>query len=130
VQKKKRRPKALHTGKVAYPEQRAVGNLLRDISVISYRLPHLIDKVDFIKQLQKLPQYKHLTPDMLRRDVDTAFKRAIRIYQLEATIGRGEWGDVLHLTMLQRKRALIAAALKSLRTYLEEEHPELLPEHR
>jgi hypothetical protein len=124
------RRKALHTGKVAYPEQRARGNLLRDIAVISYRLPHLMDKVDFIKQLQKLPQYKHLTDHMLRRDVDWAFQYAIRMYQHEATILRGEWGEVLHLTMLQRKRALIAAVLKDLRTYLKEEHPELLPEHR
>ena len=124
------RPKALRRGPVVDLDHRALGNLLRDIAVISYRLPHLIDKVDFIKQLQKLPQYKHLTRDMLRRDVDTAFKHAIRTYQLEATILRGEWGGVLHLTMLQRKRALIAAALKGLRTYLEEEHPELLPEHR
>jgi len=111
------------------PDQRALGNLLRDIAVISYRLPHLVDKVDFIKQLQKLPQYKHSTQHMLRRDVDAAFERAIRMYQLEATMLRGEWGGVLHLTMLQRKRALIAM-LKNLRTYLEEEHPELLPEHR
>jgi hypothetical protein len=115
---------------VAYPTQRARGNLLRDIAVISYRLPHLVDKIDFIKQLQKLPQYKHLTHDMLRRDVDAAFKYAIRMYQLEATRLRGEWGGVLHLTLLQRKRALIARALESLRTYLKEEHPELLPEHR
>src|SRR5262249_14984074 len=128
--KKGGRPKALHTQKVAYPEQPALGHLLRDIAVISYRLPHLVDKVDFIKQLQKLPQYKHLTHDMLRRDVDTAFKHAIRMYQLEAAHLRGEYAEVLHLTLLQRKRAIIARALEGLRTYLEEEHPELLPEHR
>jgi hypothetical protein len=124
------RPKALHTGKVTDPQQRALGNLLRDIAVISYRLPHLIDKADFIKQLRKLPRYKHLTYDMLRRDVDKAIKCAIEMYQLDATILRGEWGGVLHLTLLQRKRALIAKALKFQRTYLEEKHPELLPKHR
>ena len=124
------RPKALHTGRVTDPQQRAVGNLLRDIAVICYRHPHLLDKVDFIKQLKKLPQYKHLTHDMLRRDVDKAFKHAIETYQLEATRLRGEWGRVMHLTLLQRKRALIAKALERQRTYLEEKHPELLPKRR
>jgi hypothetical protein len=70
--KKKRRPKALHTGGVTElrPHQRHMGSLLKDIAQISVQYPTLTR--GFSKQLAGLPAYKDMDDRTLRRDIAAA----------------------------------------------------------
>jgi hypothetical protein len=104
--KKKRRPKAISTGKVISPEQRALGNLLREIAEISTRNPMLYNYSKIAELLQKRSKYNNFSHRQMRRDVAAAINWQIRILQRRPV---QLWQELLHI---EPPPALTKSALK------------------
>lgn len=108
------RPKALQIGKVTDPDQRSVLNLLRDIARTKQKIKSVRELVTVLRWQPKYQRYSYET---LRHDVTVAMDHAKEIYRQDA-MGRGAYGDLLHVTYLEPRRNLFEKTLKLLREEL------------
>ena len=83
---KRGRPKVLHTGKVIDPTQRALGNLLRDISEASEEIaaknPRPQSQTDIADRLWQHKRRSYNSDRTLRRDVSRALAWTINMLSL------------------------------------------------
>jgi hypothetical protein len=118
---KRGRPKVLHTGKVSDPNERALGNLLRDIAEASEKIaaknPRLQSRTDIARQLWQQPKHKLRGFRTLRRDVSTAI--GWQINQLERTPPE-LWPKLFGVQppATTTKRAILDKSLEALRVAL------------
>jgi hypothetical protein len=108
------RPKALHTGKVTDPNQRALCNLLKDIARTKQKIKSVRELVTVLRWQPKYQRYSYET---LRHDITEAMNYAKEVYRHDA-MKRGAYGDLLHIIYLEPRRSLFEKTLKLLREEL------------
>ena len=118
---KRGRPKVLHTGKVIDPTQRALGNLLRDISEASEEIaaknPRPQSQTDIADRLWQHKRRSYNSDRTLRRDVSRALAWTINMLKLTPP---ELWPKIFGIQppSAMTKRAVLNKALEFLRMEL------------